>query len=85
MTRREPLILDPHQTEPRPMTGWVIWPEGIPDRAVYRTTRFSRWWTVNGPYAIGAALMGRGIRTAWPVAHSENPIVVARRCESRIA
>lgn len=43
-------------------SGWLVWPEGEPERAVFCRSIFARWWKQIGPMGWFASLRGRRIR-----------------------
>jgi hypothetical protein len=62
--------------------GSVLWPEGMPDRAIFCATERSLFWQklLRG-FRYG--VQGKRMRVAWPVPSKESPILIARKCERR--
>lgn len=57
--------------------GWVVWPEGKPEMAVFCNTRWAKAWRC---FALGIRTFRR-VCVAFPVAMKAHPIVAARACE----
>lgn len=56
----------------------VVWPEGLPERAVLCRSWLRKQWELLKPTNI---FLMRRMSSAWPVLENESPVVVARRCE----
>lgn len=62
--------------------GWIVWPEGEPERARFAPTPIAWLWMIAGPMGWGAMLRGRRMTNIWPQIRSDDPVTVASMIEA---